>query len=42
MYAIRGYYDYGEALTLGRALGRIEFEGFRVDMSESRARFVES
>ena len=28
-------------LGLGRGLGRIEFEGFRVEMSESRGRFVE-
>src|SRR5579862_5131077 len=27
---------------MGRGLGRIEFEGFRVSMDESRARFVES
>ena len=29
-------------LGLGRGLGRVEFEGFRVPMEESRARFVES
>jgi alkanesulfonate monooxygenase SsuD/methylene tetrahydromethanopterin reductase-like flavin-dependent oxidoreductase (luciferase family) len=29
-------------LGLGRGLGRVEFDGFRVPMSESRARFVES
>lgn len=29
-------------LGLGRGLGRVEFEGFRVPMAESRARFVES
>ena len=29
-------------LGLGRGLGRIEFDGFRVPMSESRGRFVES
>lgn len=28
-------------LGVGRGLGRIEFEGFRVEMGESRARFVE-
>ncbi|MDP6624081.1 MAG: LLM class flavin-dependent oxidoreductase [Alphaproteobacteria bacterium] len=28
-------------LGLGRGLGRIEFEGFQVDMNESRERFVE-
>lgn len=28
-------------LGMGRGLGRIEFEGFRVQMSESRERFVE-
>ena len=28
-------------LGLGRGLGRIEFEGFRVDMNESRRRFTE-
>jgi len=28
-------------LGLGRGLGRVEFEGFRVPMEESRARFVE-
>jgi alkanesulfonate monooxygenase SsuD/methylene tetrahydromethanopterin reductase-like flavin-dependent oxidoreductase (luciferase family) len=28
-------------LGLGRGLGRIEFEGFRLDMSESRQRFLE-
>lgn len=28
-------------LGLGRGLGRVEFEGFRVEMGESRARFVE-
>ncbi len=28
-------------LGIGRGLGRVEFEGFRVDMNESRARFVE-
>jgi alkanesulfonate monooxygenase SsuD/methylene tetrahydromethanopterin reductase-like flavin-dependent oxidoreductase (luciferase family) len=27
---------------MGRGLGRVEFEGFRVDMGESRERFVES
>jgi alkanesulfonate monooxygenase SsuD/methylene tetrahydromethanopterin reductase-like flavin-dependent oxidoreductase (luciferase family) len=27
---------------IGRGLGRVEFEGFRVPMAESRARFVES
>src|ERR1700675_4545332 len=27
---------------MGRGLGRVEFEGFRVSMDESRARFVES
>lgn len=27
---------------IGRGLGRVEFEGFRVDMNESRERFVES
>lgn len=27
---------------IGRGLGRVEFEGFRVDMNESRDRFVES
>ena len=27
---------------IGRGLGRVEFEGFRVPMDESRARFVES
>lgn len=27
---------------MGRGLGRVEFEGFRVPMEESRARFVES
>jgi alkanesulfonate monooxygenase SsuD/methylene tetrahydromethanopterin reductase-like flavin-dependent oxidoreductase (luciferase family) len=29
-------------LGLGRGLGRVEFDGFRVPMAESRARFVES
>lgn len=29
-------------LGIGRGLGRVEFEGFRVPMSESRERFVES
>jgi alkanesulfonate monooxygenase SsuD/methylene tetrahydromethanopterin reductase-like flavin-dependent oxidoreductase (luciferase family) len=29
-------------LGLGRGLGRVEFEGFRVPMEESRGRFVES
>ncbi|HYV58102.1 MAG TPA: LLM class flavin-dependent oxidoreductase [Candidatus Nitrosopolaris sp.] len=29
-------------LGLGRGLGRVEFEGFRVQMEESRQRFVES
>ena len=29
-------------LGIGRGLGRIEFEGFRVDMNESRGRFVEA
>ncbi len=29
-------------LGLGRGAGRIEFEGFRVDMGESRQRFVEA
>jgi alkanesulfonate monooxygenase SsuD/methylene tetrahydromethanopterin reductase-like flavin-dependent oxidoreductase (luciferase family) len=29
-------------LGLGRGLGRVEFEGFRVPMEESRQRFVES
>ena len=28
-------------LGIGRGLGRIEFEGFQIDMSESRERFVE-
>ena len=28
-------------LGLGRGLGRVEFEGFRVDMGESRGRFTE-
>ena len=28
-------------LGLGRGLGRIEYEGFRIDMSEGRERFVE-
>lgn len=28
-------------LGIGRGLGRVEFEGFRVDMNESRERFVE-
>ncbi len=29
-------------LGIGRGLGRVEFEGFRLDMETSRARFVES
>ena len=29
-------------LGIGRGLGRVEFEGFRVDMGESRGRFVET
>jgi len=29
-------------LGIGRGLGRVEFEGFRLDMGESRARFVEN
>ena len=29
-------------LGLGRGLGRVEFEGFRVPMEESRGRFIES
>ena len=29
-------------LGIGRGLGRVEFEGFRIDMGESRGRFVES
>ena len=29
-------------LGLGRGTGKVEFDGFRVDMSEARARFVES
>jgi alkanesulfonate monooxygenase SsuD/methylene tetrahydromethanopterin reductase-like flavin-dependent oxidoreductase (luciferase family) len=29
-------------LGIGRGLGRVEFEGFRLSMEESRARFVES
>jgi len=29
-------------LGIGRGLARVEFEGFRLDMAESRARFVES
>ena len=29
-------------LGIGRGLGRVEFEGFRVPMDESRGRFVES
>ncbi|MGK0171224.1 MAG: alkanesulfonate monooxygenase SsuD [Gammaproteobacteria bacterium] len=29
-------------LGIGRGLGRVEFDGFRVDMGESRTRFVES
>lgn len=29
-------------LGIGRGLGRVEFEGFRVDQNESRPRFVES
>jgi len=29
-------------LGVGRGLGRVEFEGFRVEMGESRERFVES
>jgi alkanesulfonate monooxygenase SsuD/methylene tetrahydromethanopterin reductase-like flavin-dependent oxidoreductase (luciferase family) len=29
-------------LGIGRGLGRVEFDGFRVPMDESRARFVES
>jgi alkanesulfonate monooxygenase SsuD/methylene tetrahydromethanopterin reductase-like flavin-dependent oxidoreductase (luciferase family) len=29
-------------LGIGRGLGRVEFEGFRLDMGESRERFVES
>ena len=28
-------------LGIGRGLGRVEFEGFRVDMNESRQRFIE-
>ncbi|MEM7406479.1 MAG: LLM class flavin-dependent oxidoreductase [Pseudomonadota bacterium] len=28
-------------LGLGRGLGKVEFEGFRIDMNESRSRFVE-
>jgi len=33
----------GRALFgVGRGLGRVEFEGFRVDMNESRDRFIES
>ncbi|MGR8948968.1 MAG: LLM class flavin-dependent oxidoreductase, partial [Gammaproteobacteria bacterium] len=33
----------GRALFgIGRGLGRVEFEGFRVDMNESRERFIES
>ncbi len=28
-------------LGIGRGLGRVEFEGFRVDMNESRERFIE-
>ena len=29
-------------LGIGRGLGRVEFEGFRVSMDETRARFIES
>ncbi len=29
-------------LGMGRGIGRVEFEGFRVPMDESRARFIES
>ena len=29
-------------LGIGRGLGRVEFEGFRLDMGESRGRFVET
>ncbi|MPZ23618.1 MAG: LLM class flavin-dependent oxidoreductase [Dehalococcoidia bacterium] len=29
-------------LGIGRGLGRVEFDGFRIDMNESRERFVES
>jgi alkanesulfonate monooxygenase SsuD/methylene tetrahydromethanopterin reductase-like flavin-dependent oxidoreductase (luciferase family) len=29
-------------LGIGRGLGRVEFDGFRVPMAESRARFIES
>ena len=29
-------------LGIGRGLGRVEFEGFRIDMGESRGRFVET
>ena len=29
-------------LGIGRGLGRVEFEGFRIDMGESRGRFVEA
>ena len=29
-------------LGIGRGLGRVEYEGFRLDMSESRGRFMES
>lgn len=36
------YSDGRVVLGIGRGLGRVEFEGLRVPMAESRARFVES
>ena len=41
-FSVLGHLSGGRAiLSIGCGLGRIDFEGFRVDMNESRERFVE-
>ncbi|MEC9289779.1 MAG: LLM class flavin-dependent oxidoreductase [Chloroflexota bacterium] len=42
-FSVLDHLSGGRAIIgVGRGLGRVEFEGFRLDMSESRARFAES
>ena len=42
-FSVLDHLSGGRAVIgVGRGLGRVEFEGFRLDMSESRTRFAES
>jgi len=42
-FSVLDHLSGGRAIIgVGRGLGRVEFEGFRLDMSESRTRFAES